>query len=149
MIVNVTLRIENVVQIKTEIAISSILWSYMAHVLSPSSKNKKKNHLKKNSLYFGKWNFLDLILKDLLYFLYFRKQNPSNISVNRTFQPKLEKIKKINPRKMELSNSNIKRFLIFSRKKAFLIFQETKTSQKVLIFLELSCISVGTSRLKK
>ena len=115
----------------------------------PKLKKKKKNHLKKNSLYFGKWNFLDLILKDLLYFLYFRKQNPSNILVNRTFQPKPEKIKKINPRKMELSNSNIKRFLIFSRKKAFLIFQETKTSQKVLIFLELSCISVGTSRLKK
>ena len=56
---------------------------------------------------------------------------------------------------MELSNSDIKKFLIFkesetpqkfllfSQKKAFLIFQETK---KILIFQELSCISGGTSK---
>ena len=31
---------------------------------------------------------------------------------------------------MELSSSNIKKFLIFSQKKSFLIFQETKTPKK-------------------
>ena len=33
---------------------------------------------------------------------------------------------------MELSNSNIKKPLIFSQEKAFLIFQETKTLKKVI-----------------
>ena len=44
---------------------------------------------------------------------------------------------------MGLSSSNIKKFPIFSLKKAFLIFQETETSKKFLIFeeTELSCIS--------
>ena len=37
---------------------------------------------------------------------------------------------------MELSDSNIKKFLIFSQKKAFLTFQETETPQKFLIFQE-------------
>ena len=31
---------------------------------------------------------------------------------------------------MELSSSNIKKFLMFSRKKAFLIFRKTKTPKK-------------------
>ena len=44
---------------------------------------------------------------------------------------------------MELCSSNIKRFLIFSQKKAFLIFRETKIPKKFLIFqgTELSYIS--------
>ena len=44
---------------------------------------------------------------------------------------------------MELSGSNIKKFLIFSQKKAFLIFRETETPKKFLIFqeMELSYIS--------
>ena len=37
---------------------------------------------------------------------------------------------------MELSTSNIKKFLIFSQKKTFLIFRETETSKKFLIFQE-------------
>ena len=37
---------------------------------------------------------------------------------------------------MELSSSNIKIFHTFSRKKAVLIFQETKTPKKLLIFQE-------------
>ena len=32
---------------------------------------------------------------------------------------------------MELSNSNIKKFIIFSQKKAFLIFRETKTPKQI------------------
>ena len=35
---------------------------------------------------------------------------------------------------MELSNSNTKNFLIFSQKKAVLIFKETETKKKFLIF---------------
>ena len=42
--------------------------SYLVHFLSPNSKNKK-NPPEKNSLYLGKWNFLALILRNLLYFL--------------------------------------------------------------------------------
>ena len=44
---------------------------------------------------------------------------------------------------MELSGSNIKKFLIFSQKKAFLIFWETKILKKFVIFqeMELSYIS--------
>ena len=38
---------------------------------------------------------------------------------------------------MELSNSNIKRLLIFSQKKAFLIFQKTKTLKKLFLFQEI------------
>ena len=37
---------------------------------------------------------------------------------------------------MELSSSNIRKFLIFSQKKAFLIFWETETPQKFFIFQE-------------
>ena len=44
-------------------------------------------------------------------------------------------------RKMELSSSNIKRFLIFSQKKSFLIFQETKPPKKSLIFYQKKAIS--------
>ena len=35
---------------------------------------------------------------------------------------------------MQLSNFDIKKFLIFSRKKGFLIFKETKTPKKFLKF---------------
>ena len=35
---------------------------------------------------------------------------------------------------MELSSSNIKKFLIFSQQKSFLIFQETETLKNLLYF---------------
>ena len=60
---------------------SSIISSYLAH-FSPSSKKKKKIHPKKISHILGKWNFLTLVLKNFLYFLwrklflYFRKLKP-------------------------------------------------------------------------
>ena len=38
---------------------------------------------------------------------------------------------------MELSGSNIKRFLIFSQKKSFHIFRETETLKKFLLFQEM------------
>ena len=71
----------------------------------------------KNSLYFGKWNFLALILKE---FIYFQKWNPS------LFSPS-SKNKKIHPEKISESSGNgspVKTSYIFS-KKAVLIFQET------------------------
>ena len=57
------------------------------------------------------------------------------------FKPKLEKIKKKDQLSKkfiltELSSSNIRKFLIFSQKKAFLIFQEIKTPKKFFIFQE-------------
>ena len=67
----------------------------------------------------------------------------SYISGNDTFKPKPEKLK--NPllesyyillyfQEMESYSSNIKKFLIFFQKKAFLIFEETETPKKFLIF---------------
>ena len=64
------------------------------------------------------------------------------------FKSKPKKLKKIHPPppptplkkkflytgKMELSNTNIKKFLIFSEKKGFLIFRETETPKKILMF---------------
>ena len=46
---------------------------------------------------------------------------------------------------MRLSGSNIKKFLIFSQKNAFLTFQETETLKKSLIFQETSDISGSNS----
>ena len=45
---------------------------------------------------------------------------------------------------MELSSSNIKKFLIFSQKKAFLIFQETETPKKFLIFSQKKAVLTFT-----
>ena len=51
---------------------------------------------------------------------------------------------------MDLSSSNIKKILIFSQKKAFLMFRQTETPKKFIIFLEteLSYIS-GNGNSKK
>ena len=72
----------------------SIIWSHLAHFLSPSLRKIKKIHPEKNSLHLGKRNFLALILRNFLYFLkrklflYFRKRKPRKIpyiSGNGTF----------------------------------------------------------------
>ena len=70
--------------------------------LQPELEKINKIHLEKNSLYFVKWNFLALILKE------FGKRIPGK--------------KLLIFREMELSDSNIKKFLIFPQKKTFLIF---------------------------
>ena len=44
---------------------------------------------------------------------------------------------------MNLSSSNIKKFLIFSQKKAFLIFREMETPQKYLVFQHRTIIRAG------
>ena len=38
---------------------------------------------------------------------------------------------------MKLSSSNIKKFVIFSQKKGFLLFKETETRKKFVIFREM------------
>ena len=101
----------------------------------------------KKFLYFWKWNFLALILKKSLYFLkrklflyflkrklflYFRKWNPA------LFNPS-SKNKKIHPEKISYTSGkgNPERLLIFSQKKAFLIFSETETLKKFFMFQEM------------
>ena len=109
------------------------------HFLSPSSKNKK-NPARKNSLYFRKWTFVALILKKTFIFfkrklfLYFLKWNPVLFSPGsknkKTFRP--EKILML-CKKMGLSDSNIKEFLIFQETEIFLYFRK----QNFLIFWEM------------
>ena len=124
----------------------------------PKLKKRKKIHPAKYSLYFRKWNFLTLRLKNFLYllkrklFLYFRKWNPAlsglkpqNLSVKQF--PKKTRLEKISyilsnesfPYKCPPSLSDLgpqkptlKKFLICSQK--IPNFLETKTSKKSLYF---------------
>ena len=87
------------------------------HFLSPSPKNKQTNKQKsspqKNSLYFGKLNFLALVLKMFLYFLMFQEMETLKgflWNMNLFRPPRQEKL---HP-EMDLSNSKIIKFLIFS-----------------------------------
>ena len=89
------------------------------HFSTQARKNKKKSTSKKYPYISGNGN----------------PKKASYILGNGTFQPKPQKMKKIHSEKrflifqeMELSNSKIKKFLIFFKKKAFLIF-----SQKILL----------------
>ena len=82
-----------------------MLQGYLAHFSAQAPKYKKILP-EKNSLYFGKWNFLSTRLKNVLYFLK---------KVSRTFQPKLEKIKNF----LALI---LKNFLYFLERKLFLYF---------------------------
>ena len=64
------------------------------------------------------------------------------------FQPELERF--LIFWEIELSGYNIKKFLIFSLKKAFFIFQEMKTPKKFLIFQETGlCYISGKGKPKK
>ena len=47
---------------------------------------------------------------------------------------------------MELSSTNIKKFVIISQKKTFLIFRENETSKKFLIFQETELMNKITRR---
>ena len=100
----------------------------------PSSKNKRKIHRIKRFLYFSKWNFLALILKNFLYFfkrmlfLYFRKWNPVLFSPGSKTKKKKSTPKKIvifqetkPPQKTEIPEK-------------FLMFQETKNLKSFFYF---------------
>ena len=72
---------------------------------SPSPKRIKKIHLEKNSLYFRKWNFLALILKNSYIF---SKESFSYISGNEAkyFSAQAREIKKIHPEKNFYTSGN-------------------------------------------
>ena len=92
----------------------------------PNHKKQKNIHPEKDSLYFGKWDFLALILKN------------SYISGNEIlhFSFLNQKIKKIRAKKIFYAsgNENLEKKFLFSKKKAFLIFWKTETLKKFLIF---------------
>ena len=92
---------------------SSGFKSHLAHF--PAQAQKSKIYLfPKNSLYFRKWNFLALILKNFLYFLerklflYFLKIDFPYIFLNETlhFSHQAQEIKEIHPRRMFYTSGN-------------------------------------------
>ena len=101
----------------------------MVHFLSPCSKKQKRIRPKEISYLPWKWNLLDLILKNFLYFLkrkfllyfkkqkpkkyclYFRKQNSYN-SVNRNSK-KLFIFSEVTFRGQNIKKATLKKLLIF------------------------------------
>ena len=124
-------------------------------LFSRSSKNKKVHPDKKIPYILGNGTFL-LDIKKIILFSYisgnknpkkilyisgngnpiklliFREMELFRLSSKNEKNPPQENF--LHSKKMDLSSSNIKKFLTFSQVKAFLIFQEAKTPQKLLIF---------------
>ena len=69
-------------------------------------------------------------------FLYFRKWNPAFFSSSLKNKKNPPRENFLYSGKIELSNSHIKKFLIFSRKKAFLCFEKRKPRKNFLYFLK-------------
>ena len=129
----------------------SDICSYLAYFLSPSSRNKKTPSKKSSYifLYFRKWNFLALILKNFLYFLkktflinslYFRKQNFLVFQETSYISGSKNVLKKcLMFWEMELSRPKLKKLLIFqaeipkSKNQKFHIFCLLKKEKKFLI----------------
>ena len=70
--------------------------------------------------------------------------------------PRLKNKKKSTPKKLpilqkiDLSISSVKKFLIFSQKKAVLIFQETETPKKFILFQKTEISNIlGNGKPKK
>ena len=82
---------------------------------SLSSKNKKKNHFFKKCLYFLKKSFSNISKVSSKKLLYFLKKCFSNIS-------KISSQKVLTFPKMELSGSNVRKFVTFSQQKFLLHF---------------------------
>ena len=111
--------------------------------LPGASPKNKKNPSRKKFFVFQAMEISESKIKEFLFFflkrklfLYFRKWNPA------FFSSRL-KNKKNPPRenflysgKIELSNCRIKKFLIFSRNKAFHYFDKRKPRKNFLYFLE-------------
>ena len=119
--------------------ISGIRCETTWRIFRPKLEKILKNPPEKNSSYFEKWNFLTPILKNFLYILLF--QETSNKFY--TFHEMVTLKKLLIFRKMELFSSRSKKFLLFSRKKAFPTFRETETLKQFFILqeTELSYIS--------
>ena len=98
----------------------SNIYCYPTELLSPSWKKEKKIHYKKNSLYFGKWNFMALILKNFLYFLYISGNGNMEKSTLKKF---------LLFRETKLSNSKLAKLLIFQ--------ERTSKPQKLKVFILL------------
>ena len=82
-------------------------WSHLVHFQAQTQKIKKNPPWKKNSFYFGKWNFLTQILKRFLIF------SQKKVFLICTSHSKLsEKFLKF--LEAEPSTPNIKKILIFS-----------------------------------
>ena len=77
-----------------------------------------------------------LIFSQKKAFLIFPEMEPCifQLKVKKQKNPPRENL--LYSRKIELSNSHIKKFLIFSRKKAFLYFDKRKPRKNFLYFLE-------------
>ena len=69
------------------------------------------------------------------------KESFSDIFLNETlhFSPQAREIKEIHPRKISytLESGNPKKLVLFSKEKAFLIFQETEAPEELPIFQEV------------
>ena len=122
--------------------------SCLEYFFSPSSKNEKGSYI---FLYFGKWNFVALILRDSLYFLkrklflYFGKRKPEKIpyiSGNGTFlyfrKRKPQKTSGGNlPSSKNEKKKTLCKSLLHFRKWSFL----ASTLKNFLIFQEVTCKS--------
>ena len=102
----------------------SNIYCYRTELLSPSWKKEKKIHYKKNSLYFGKWNFMALILKNFLYFLYISGNGNMEKSTLKKF---------LLFRETKLSNSKLAKLLIFQER--FSKSQKSKISYITFLIL--------------
>ena len=85
--------------------------------------------------------------KNFLYFLKKRFSNFQEMEFSYIFLKKFFLyFGKVTFKTLELSSSNTKKFLIFSQKKAFLIFQKTETPKKFLIFQETELSYISRNR---
>ena len=87
----------------------------------------KNIHPQKTSLYFRKCNFLGLRLKSFLYFL--KRKRKWNSAL---YSPSSKNKK--NPPWDKFLLSNIKKFLLFSKKTLFLYFRKWKPRKKIFYF---------------
>ena len=101
---------------------SSGIKGHLAHFLNPSPKKIEKRHLEKKFLYFGKWNFLALLLKNFLYFLIFQEsETPQKFFIfqeTETLKSFLyfRKCNFLSPSPKNKKNPRWKKFLIFPEK---------------------------------
>ena len=101
---------------------------YLLHFLSPSPKSKKM-YPEKNSLHFGKWNFLTVRLKN---FLNLRKWNPALLSPS-------SKNKKSHPKKIFYisGNENVEKTSYVFSKGSFSYVSKNENHENFFIFSKL------------
>ena len=105
-------------------------------LVSPSSKKFKKIYSKKIFYISPQKYFLVFQENGTLMFLEVQRLSPGSRNKKNALYKKFLYFFKF--QEMELSSCNFKKFLIFSQKKGFLIFQEMETQKKFLIFQEVT-----------